>query len=366
MGGYQSQFLELFRAFEKRKDIYLSLVTKYSEYKSTSKNMKIYETYKFKNSKLNSLFFFIKGFSIILHIHKKHTINIIYIPYYYYNMITPLLLRILFKIPILIKTPTDFKTHQRETFSSNFIISRMIHYGWMNFFKHFIIKRENIFIQAINKEIHRDFLDLNFKKENLTKIPNGILGDKFSGIIKHSTKETHFGYIGRLVKNKNILFLLKTFKIYLEKYPEDKLFIYGFGSEERMIIRFIKNNNLYNNIKFFGFVRSKTKIYYNIDVLIHPSFGEGISNTILEAILTDTFVIASNVPGNKEIIEHRVTGLLFNPFKNEDLLNQLLFYKRRKGEIYLIKENAKKKVLLDYEINIVSNKIINFLKSKLK
>ena len=46
--------------------------------------------------------------------------------------------------------------------------------------------------------------------------------------------------------------------------------------------------------------------------LINPSFCEGMPNTVLEAMACGTPVIASDVPGNRELVAHEKTGLLFD------------------------------------------------------
>lgn len=68
-------------------------------------------------------------------------------------------------------------------------------------------------------------------------------------------------------------------------------------------------------------------IYSNIDVLVDPAFAQGISNANLEAMCTETFIIASKTPGNEDLITHKKTGLLFDPKDKNDLLDKLLYYK---------------------------------------
>ena len=361
--GPESAILEILPAYERIKNLDLSIVLKYSEYVPTSNRVKIYLIHKFKSSKLNTIYFFIRSFFKIVKIHKKKPIDVINIHSFHYNLIPPLFIQILFKIPILIKMPMDFITAYRE--ESHFIISRLFFYGWMKFFTKFIVYRKKIYIQAVNEKIYEDLCALKFPKEDIIKLPNGISSKNYLELKKLVSKETHFGYAGRLIKNKNLRFLLKTFSKYKLKYPKDKLFIYGKGPEEEYITKFITDNNLEENIVFSGFEKDKAIIYVNIDVLIHPSLGEGSPNTILEAMCTNTFVIASDVSGNRDLIEHGKTGLLFNPYKKNDFLKQLIYYKNNRELRRQILNNAKDKVLSNYDIEIIANKIYRFLKSRL-
>ncbi len=367
VGGVASQILELLPAYEKISNLKIFLITKYSEYTPSTNKIKIIKINKFKNRKIDEIYFFFKSFKVIVQLHKKEKIDAINIHTYYYNVINPFLLRILYKIPLLITTPGDFRTHQREEFMSNphSLLIKMFYYSWMKFFIKILLKQKRIYLQAINKKIYNDLLKSGFPERNICKIPNGISSKYYINIKKTLRKEIHFGYVGRLIKSKNIRFLLRSFLKHLSNYPDDKLVMFGDGPEKKYILNFISRFNLEKNVIFWGFEKDKKVIFAEIDVLIHPTFGEGVPMTILEAILTNTSIIASNVSGIKDIIEHEISGLLFNPFREEDLVDKLKFYRENQHQIEDMKVIAKEKVLLNYDIKIVSNQVFQFLKSRL-
>lgn len=68
--------------------------------------------------------------------------------------------------------------------------------------------------------------------------------------------------------------------------------------------------------------------YTDADVVLNTSLSEGAAPTILEAGILGRPVIASNVPGNRELIRHRETGLLFDT--EEEMAKQILaLYRNR-------------------------------------
>ncbi|MFW9987563.1 MAG: glycosyltransferase [Candidatus Odinarchaeota archaeon] len=366
IGGISSAILELLPNYERYNGLKITLISKYSEYKPISNNLKIYNLSKFVPSKINTFYFFLKSFFKIIKINKKHQITAINIHSFYFDSIIPLLLHLFFKIPLLMKPPSDFDTQQREIFLSKSFsfFKKLGYYGWMKIFRKFIAKRKKIYFQAINDKIYKDLIRLKIRKKNIIKLPNGISIKTYGKIRKYNKKETHFGYVGRLIRTKNLVFLLNSFKKYLSIYKDDKLYIFGKGPEDINISKFIIDNNLTKNIILMGFEQKKEKIYSKINVLIHPTFGEGCPNTILESILSNTFVIASNVSGIREIIEHKKSGLLFNPFKEDDLLKQLYFLKGNKESVIAMSNYAKKIIEKKYDVNIISNQIIQFLKKQ--
>ena len=265
------------------------------------------------------------------------------------------------------KVPIDFSSHLRAVYLSEQqkLKNKIINYSWFKFFKTFVLKKIN-FVRVLNKKIYKDLIELKYPMDCILEIPNGITSKKFIGIKKIQNPNTHFGYVGRLTKFKNVKFLLDVFKEYLKKFPSDKLFIYGTGADENFILNFIEENNLSNNIVLMGFEKDKTKIYSNLEVLIDPATAQGISNSNLEAMCSKTFVIASEVDGNKELIEHGKTGFLFELNSGEDLLNNLLFYKEHPKTVQEILNKANLEIINKYDIDVVvAKQIIEFLKLKL-
>jgi len=77
-------------------------------------------------------------------------------------------------------------------------------------------------------------------------------------------------------------------------------------------------------IKFTGQRRDVENILAGSDVAINTSDSEGFSNSIMEAMRAGLPVIASDVPGNRELVEDENTGLLFCPGNVNDLTLKIL------------------------------------------
>jgi glycosyltransferase involved in cell wall biosynthesis len=64
-------------------------------------------------------------------------------------------------------------------------------------------------------------------------------------------------------------------------------------------------------------------VFSRFDVLVVPSLWYDFPLVIYEAFASQTPVIASNLGGMAEAIEHAVNGLLFEPESSEDLADQI-------------------------------------------
>ncbi|MFX1391985.1 MAG: glycosyltransferase family 4 protein [Promethearchaeota archaeon] len=367
VGGAANQLIEILRSYEKIKEIKISLATKYSEYIPKTNKVKIYQIHKFKFTPLDTLYFMVKIIKKIKKIHKKEHIDVIDINGNPFYVLSAYISRFLFKIPILMKMPLDFDSYIRWVYmlENKKLYAQMVNFSFFKFFKIFLLKKTD-FIRPINAKMAKDLVDLKFPKKRILLIPNGIDRKKYENIAIKSRNIVHFGYVGRLTEFKNLRFLVEVFQTYLSKYPEDKLLIYGEGSEKEWILDFIKRNNLEQSIVFEGYEKDKTKIYSNIDVIINPALAQGISNVNLEAMSTKTLVIAANVHGNRDLIKHGTNGLLFNPFEKPDLLKQLYCYKENSGNIQKIIINAENEIIQKYDIDVIANRIYNFFNTFLK
>lgn len=92
--------------------------------------------------------------------------------------------------------------------------------------------------------------------------------------------------------------------------------------------------------------------YVDADVVLNTSFSEGASPTILEAGILGRPVVASDVPGNRELIRHKETGLLFA--SEEDMAKQVMaLYRNRSAAGALgvrIREDFQRRFDADREV----------------
>ncbi len=160
-------------------------------------------------------------------------------------------------------------------------------------------------ITVISKEAFDYYTDLGY---NVFQVPNAIdISYLETNVDKRYSKQIIF--VGRLSDEKGIDSLISISK----KLTDDiHLIILGTGPEEKKINDLVKN---YKNINFFGYQnKNKTiSLIRGSDILIQPSLHEGISSTILEAMVCKTAIIASDVGGNSELIKNNLNGITIKP-----------------------------------------------------
>ena len=191
-------------------------------------------------------------------------------------------------------------------------------------------------ITVVSKEAYSYYTARGFE---IQQIPNAI---DVESLPKNKEKkyEKQIIFAGRLSKEKGVEVLLEICK----KLPDNiDIIILGAGPEADKI-KDISNSK--KNVHFLGYIpKEKTiTLIRGSDILIQPSLNEGISSTILEAMACKVPIIATNIGGNMELIEHNQTGFLVDPNSSSQILDLINYVFSNTDKINLITNNAFAKI----------------------
>ncbi|MEZ4938232.1 MAG: glycosyltransferase family 4 protein [Crocinitomicaceae bacterium] len=120
--------------------------------------------------------------------------------------------------------------------------------------------------------------------------------------------------IGRVIPRKGQLLVLEQFQKVIEVFPNILLRIVGDGSELTHLKTFVAEKGLEKNVEFTGFQSDVHYYYQNSDVILVPSYAEGLPLVIFEAYNHSKPVVAFRTIGPEEAIEDGKTGYLVPPF----------------------------------------------------
>ena len=124
------------------------------------------------------------------------------------------------------------------------------------------------------------------------------------------------GYIGRLEKHKNPVFVLKTAKYLKSVYGLNvEVEIIGSGPEKKILETFAIKNDIY--LKFYGLVKKRSEFIKNWDFAIFPSLREPLGLVQGEMALLNKLCLSSNIDGIPELYPPSTPELLINMVKNK-------------------------------------------------
>jgi glycosyltransferase involved in cell wall biosynthesis len=113
----------------------------------------------------------------------------------------------------------------------------------------------------------------------------------FQEMYKISKNDIVVGIVGRLVAVKNHKMFLDVAKIVLAENSKVTFIIIGDGEEKANLIKYAKDNNIYNKVIFTGWIKDSSQIYNDIDIVALTSLNEGTPVTLIEALYNNKQVI---------------------------------------------------------------------------
>ena len=149
-----------------------------------------------------------------------------------------------------------------------------------------------------------------FNIDKIKELSEGIL--ELSEKEKELLKNKYIIMVSRLDNHqKDILALIKSFKIFSEKNNDLKLYLLGEGPDRRKIEEKIKKLNLEDRMLLLGMKKNPYPWIKNAEILVHSSKYEGLPTVLIEALILRKIVISTNCPtGPKEILGNGKYGSL--------------------------------------------------------
>ena len=166
-------------------------------------------------------------------------------------------------------------------------------------------------------------------KRKLHLIENGVDSEEIDSVnyianeikILRTNDVFVIGYIGRLTPGKGLDVLFKAVADYAD--TNWHVVIIGEGEQDLELKTMVKSLRIEDRITFFGFRSDRIAFLNGFDVFVLPSRSEGTPRCIMEAMSAGVSVVASDIPGCRNLVDGNTTGLLFesdNPKKLADSL----------------------------------------------
>lgn len=172
-----------------------------------------------------------------------------------------------------------------------------------------------------NAENRRIFEEHGIRaRKHVTVNGSGVNLDKhkFEEYPGHADDVTRFLYIGRLMKEKGTEEYLYTARKIHEKY-NDKVSFTAIGYSEEDFVNEVEKAQSEGYFKTIPYQKDIHPYLKEADVIVHPSYHEGMSNVLMEAAATGRPVITTDISGCREIVQKDVSGLLCKPRDKEAL-----------------------------------------------
>ena len=178
---------------------------------------------------------------------------------------------------------------------------------------------------AVSKDLADWLVDrVGVEQGRVEQIYNGVDAERFRPRVEgfravgpagfFTGGEVIIGTVGRMAAVKDHLLLVRAFIELVATGPEmrrcARLIIVGDGPQRAECLALLAQAGAESLAWLPGERDDVPELMRTFDVFALPSLGEGISNTVLEAMATGLPVVATRVGGNPELVEEGVTGML--------------------------------------------------------
>ena len=245
--------------------------------------------------------------------------------------------------------------------STNFIL-RISGYPKLNPFRKFFWKLSSNSVFKVTCPsidlIHQLNEKKIFLKQKIHFLPDPILDikdfakKKWSSIKEYNLERKYFISVGRLTKQKNFGYLIDEFKKFKIRNPNYNLLIFGDGELKQKLQNKINKENLKNHIFLMGYSNNIFKFMKNAEALLLSSLWEDPGFVIIEAAMSDLFIISSDCKnGPSEFLNFGKGGILFKSNQKgalEKSLYKFLIDKSKNQKKVLTKKNCSKYTLFKH------------------
>jgi len=166
-----------------------------------------------------------------------------------------------------------------------------------------------------------------WSKKKASVIHNGIPQSWFEPLPSKkypNDRQKVIGAIGLLVERKGFQYLIASLPKVLEKIPDSEILIVGEGCSHPMLEQQIIELGLQGKVKLPGRQADIRYWLEKMDLFVLPSQIEGLPTVIIESMARGIPVIATDIPGNRELITNNETGWLVPVRSSESIADAIL------------------------------------------
>jgi len=180
---------------------------------------------------------------------------------------------------------------------------------------------------APSQQIFDEMVSSGFDREKIRFIPNGVkVGPARSEeqrriarlalaaanpILTLAESAPLVVFTGRLHPGKGLTKLVRAWPYVLQRHPMARLWLIGEGPQEGELSSMVGAMGLQSRIILPGAFDTVEDVLAAADAFVLPSLHEGMSIALLEAMAAELPCVVSDIPGNRILIDHDDTGVVF-------------------------------------------------------
>ncbi len=181
-------------------------------------------------------------------------------------------------------------------------------------------------IVAPSEPLIEELADAGYPRQQLVHIPNGVPSGEVRNLDSRRDARTMLTdlnwelntgestavalYTGRLHADKGLESLVRAWRKVVRRWRHARLWLVGAGPHRGKLVDLVHKLDLRGKVILPGLFSDVRSLLLAADVFVLPSREEGMSISLLEAMDAGLPVVASDIPGNRAVVQHEAQGLL--------------------------------------------------------
>jgi glycosyltransferase involved in cell wall biosynthesis len=205
-------------------------------------------------------------------------------------------------------------------------------------------------------QVELDAYRIFVPEQELVRLPNGIDTRPFARVPTVRTRAEYplrLVYIGRLDRDKGLYEALQGLRLACELGVDARLIVAGRGPEEGRLRRYAQALGIAARAAFIGpvFGDEKVKILATADLMILPSYAEGLPYALLEAMAAGIPVIATPVGAIPDVVTPNTHGLLVPPRDGRAIAQALVKLNGDREQLSWMSRACRRRIQAAYSID---------------
>ncbi|MCK5159706.1 MAG: N-acetyl-alpha-D-glucosaminyl L-malate synthase BshA [Candidatus Heimdallarchaeota archaeon] len=209
-------------------------------------------------------------------------------------------------------------------------------------------------------------IEANFEaKKDIEVLYNPIDTEKYRRIdvqlcdfrIKY---EKNFVHVSNFRTIKNTPFIVESFAEIVKAYPEVGLIMVGEGPERKRCEDIANKLGIREHVSFQGVRTSITSIYNCGSALLSASTNESFGLTIAEAMSCESPVIAPNVGGIPEVLDHKTNGFIYELGNKSEFIEHMSTLLDDESLVRKMGEKGRQKVIDKFESSKIADRYVKW------
>jgi glycosyltransferase involved in cell wall biosynthesis len=191
--------------------------------------------------------------------------------------------------------------------------------------------------------------------QDVVALPNGIDCRPFASVPTVLSREDHplrLIYIGRIAREKGLYETLQGVRLAHELGVDARITVVGGGAEEPRLRRYAHALGIGSRVTFAGpvFGEDKVGLLAGADLMLLPSYSEGLPYALLEAMAAGVPVIATPVGAIPDVVADGIHGLLVPPRNGKAIAEALLVLAGDRERLSWMSRACRRRILAAYSI----------------